>query len=104
MSKPAKRAGKKLDRVFFQHDNRCLRYLRIDSNSELNSETRNEPCGESWSTVNTNSTTEESRVQPLLYETLTAGFDLKKVRFDFRSKAEATRRLVVGGAVKMKRK
>jgi hypothetical protein len=54
--------------------------------------------------VNTNSTTEESRVQPLLYETLTAEFNLKKVRFDFRSKAEAIRRLVVGGAVKMKRK
>jgi hypothetical protein len=66
--------------------------------------------------VNTNSTresrtyswkstwTKKAEFQPLLYETLTAEFNLKKVRFDFRSKAEAIRRLVVGGAVKMKRK
>ena len=46
----------------------------------------------------------KAEFQPLLYETLTAGFDLKKVRIHCRSKAEATRRLVVGGAVKMKRK
>ncbi len=46
----------------------------------------------------------KAEFQPLLYETLTAGFNLKKVRIHCRSKAEATRCLVVGGAVKMKRK
>jgi hypothetical protein len=46
----------------------------------------------------------KAEFQPPLYETLTAGFNLKKVRIHCRSNAEAIRRLVVGGAVKMKRK
>ena len=36
----------------------------------------------------------KAEFQPLLYETLTAGFDLKKVRSHFRSKAEAIRRFM----------
>jgi hypothetical protein len=46
----------------------------------------------------------KAEFQPPLYETLTAGFNLKKVRIYCRSNAEAIRRLVVGGAVKMNRK
>jgi len=36
----------------------------------------------------------KAEFQPLLYETLTAGFNLKKVRSHFRSKAEAIRRFM----------
>ncbi|HXL09678.1 MAG TPA: hypothetical protein VN966_05615 [Candidatus Bathyarchaeia archaeon] len=37
----------------------------------------------------------KAEFQPLLYETLPAGFDLKKVRSHFRSKTEAIRRLSI---------
>ena len=36
----------------------------------------------------------KAEFQPLLYETLTAGFNLKKVRSHFRSKAETIRRFM----------
>jgi hypothetical protein len=36
----------------------------------------------------------KAEFQPLLYRTLTAGFDLKKVRTHFRSQAEAIRRFM----------